>query len=177
MMTKRRQKGFLTIILLSTCLIYLNWLVNINDWVVLTSKTKQTMSKNINKLKEETAKINELVEKYGENININFKNKYMLMAVREGEVELEEEENAAVTRQIKDKSDNRSELNFIFNVVYRHKAFLIDANLLGDLKVSGVELLPDFKNKIGTFKRLEASEPLLVAFGISLEAFEILNKV
>ena len=187
MVTKRRQKGFLTIILLFSCLIYLNLIVNINDWVILTNRNKQSLTKNIDQLKKESIQINELVEKYGENININFRNQIMLMAVRDlGSLESFNMRNNDLNVKSSDFSISRSDLNHIFNMLYRHKAFLVDPELLNELKETEVELLLNFKNKISNFKRIEKlfdtsvksnNESILIAYGIYLNSFKILNKV
>ena len=192
MISRRRQKGLFAFVILSSCLIYLNWLVNINDW----SYTNSAISKEIRDMgkrnnKHEFVNFNEYIDAShnlvdrgvarGEenNFNINFKNKVILLAAKEDGAEYYKESN--------DRNENldQNDLSVIFSILYRHKAFLVDTNILNELQSvtkSAKEFLSGFKNKIKTFNLLKqfyenSNIETLLTFGVFLNAFENLNQV
>jgi len=200
MISRRRQKGFFAVVILSSCLIYLNWLVNINDWSFESSETsKEILAKSIGKRKNkhESVHIREYVELShnigndelldralgGEekNINMNFKNKVMLLAAKEDGAEYYKENNS---KNKNDENLSQTDLSVIFSILYNHRAFLVDTNILNDLLTmkNAKEFLPGFNNKIKTFNLLKqfyenSNIDTLLTFGIFPNAFEKLNEV
>ena len=101
------------------------------------------------------------------------------MAVIEDEAEYYEESNE------RNLSFDQNDLSVIFSILYRHKAFLVDTNILNELRSvtkSAKEFLSGFNNKIKTFDLLKkfyenSNIETLLTFGVFLNAFENLNKV
>ena len=192
MLTRRRQRGLFTILILSSFLIYLNWLVNINEWSYASKKTnREIIASSLHKRSDPS--FGEAKKPNGEanNVNFNFKNKIMLVAIKEEEVVAPKEEKVRQVvvdnagEQLNARLDEKLtqlELSAIFNVLYLHRAFLVDVNLLKELQ-EAKHLTPGIISKVETFNVVknvqedsDASKTLLT-FGIYAQSFEKLNQV
>jgi len=118
------------------------------------------------------------------NLEINFKNnKVMLLAANEERVGDGGGENS-----LKSEHFSQKEVADILGLLYAHKAFIVDTNLLNYLlktvttKISAKEFLPGFINKIKTFDLLKlfyenGSTQTLLTYGVFIDDYEKLNKV
>jgi hypothetical protein len=196
MISRRRQKGFFAIVILSSCVIYFNWLVNINDW---TYTSKEILSKRIGKKNDKRQ--NQILDDYValshkidtnddleeiNNLEINFKNKVMLLAANEERGG--DGGGGGGENNFKSENFSQKDLAIILSLLYTHKAFIVDTHLLNYLlktvttKISAKEFLPGFNNKIKTFDLLKlfyenGSTKTLLTYGIFIDDYERLNKV
>ena len=180
----RRRKGVFTALFLLSCFIYFNWLLNVSNWSYQVNELSQIDDKiedNSKQLYQKKKKITyyEVYESY-ENIKVEKSNKdrFILLTAdkRLAKITNKELDEDATTSQL-----SSEEIKDIFRLLNKNEAFLLDLDILKNLKFAETNVEPNlfygYKYGVKNFLQFDNySQKKFIAFGIFLPAFSNLNK-
>lgn len=180
----RRRKGVFTALFLLSCFIYFNWLLNVSNWNYQVNELSQIDDKiedNSKQLYQKKKKITyyEVYESY-ENIKVEKSNKdrFILLTAdkRLAKITNKELDEDATTNQL-----SSEEIKDIFRLLNKNEAFLLDLDILKNLKFAETNVEPNlfygYKYDVKNFLQFDNySQNKFIAFGIFLTAFSNLNK-
>lgn len=168
MFSVRRRKGFLTIILILFCLVYVNWFVNISSWNRSSNEIIRDSVANFVNNNENNLIIYEIIEGYddinfeydnvhykinntkNEYINLNNKRKFYLLSAKNSiNNNLKDIKLNMWNKQLdKDPFLSKKEINDLLRLLYRFRVFLLDVDLIKGIKL--MEKKIDIPNKFSS---------------------------
>ena len=191
----RRRKGFFTVLLLISCFLYFNWLLNVSDWSYQndldgSSSSEKRFVEKANEIYRKKKKITfyEVFETY-ENIRVEKSNqdRFVLLTVDQRFSKPKNKEYDEDETNGKLSSDDLKDLIALMS---NNDVFLLDVETLRNIQftesVLEQNLFAGYKYAVKNFLKFDdyfkesinkINSPLFINFGILLQSFSNLNKV